>query len=250
MKRSKKINPELLKEELKKFRLLSEYSFYMGEDIQGYDKDEKDIILGDEAMMDEAEEDDVETDLPVDASEVPSEDPESAPTDDTEVPPVDDAPPVDEPVMDEPVPAEEPIMDEPVMDEPAPSSDEVEVDVTSIVKGTEEAKAAAEAANSNAETLLKKLDDLESRISNMDALGSKISELELEFKKRNPTPVEKQSLISLKGYPFNIPISKYWDDKEETDEKEKEYVLTQKDVDEFSDEEIKNSFDEYEEEDI
>ncbi len=234
MKRSKKINPELLKEELKKFRLLSEYSFYMGEDIQGYDKDEKDIILGDEAIVDEAEEEDVETDLPVDASEVPSEDPEAAPVDDTEVPPVDDAPPAEEPIMDE----------------PAPSSDEVEVDVTSIVKGTEEAKAAAEAANSNAETLLKKLDDLESRISNMDALGSKISELELEFKKRNPTPVEKQSLISLKGYPFNIPISKYWDDKEETDEKEKEYVLTQKDVDEFSDEEIKNSFDEYEEEDI
>jgi len=234
MKKSKKINPELLKEELKKFRLLSEYSFYMGEDIQGYDKDEKDIILGDEAIVDEAEEEDVETDLPVDASEVPSEDPEAAPVDDTEVPPVDDAPPAEEPIMDE----------------PAPSSDEVEVDVTSIVKGTEEAKAAAEAANSNAETLLKKLDDLESRISNMDALGSKISELELEFKKRNPTPVEKQSLISLKGYPFNIPISKYWDDKEETDEKEKEYVLTQKDVDEFSDEEIKNSFDEYEEEDI
>ena len=36
MKRNKKVNPELLNEELKKFRLLSEYSFYMGEDTHGY----------------------------------------------------------------------------------------------------------------------------------------------------------------------------------------------------------------------
>lgn len=245
MKKKNKLNPELLKEELKKFRMLSEYSFYMGEDKKVYgSKLDKSIILGDESYMSEADED-LETDIPVDDSDVPTEDPQAPPVDepapaadDTEVPPV-----------DEPAPAGDDTEMAPI-EEPAPSGDEVEVDVTSIVKGTEEAKAAAEAANSNAEMLLQKLDDLESKITKMDALGSKISELELEFKKRNPTPVEKQSLISLKGYPFNISISDYWNDKEENDEKEKEYVLTQKDVDEFSDEEIKNSFDDYEEEDI
>jgi|LakMenE01Jun11ns_1017448.scaffolds.fasta_scaffold9955175_4 hypothetical protein len=247
MKKKNKLNPELLKEELKKFRLLSEYSFYMGEDEKVYGSElDKPIILGDESYVSEADED-LETDIPVDDTDVPTEDPQAPPVDDTEVPPVDDTemPPVDDaempPVEDSEIPP---------VEEPAPAGDEVEIDVTSIVKGTEEAKAAAEAANSNAETLLKKLDDLESRISNMDALGNKISELELEFKKRNPTPVERQQLISLKGFPFNIPISEYWEDKDEQDEKEKEYVLTQKDVDEFSDEDIKNSFNDYDEEDI
>ncbi len=247
MKKKNKLNPELLKEELKKFRLLSEYSFYMGEDEKVYGAElDKPIILGDESYVSEADED-LETDIPVDDTDVPTEDPQAPPVDDTEVPPVDDTemPPVDDaempPVEDSEIPP---------VEEPAPAGDEVEIDVTSIVKGTEEAKAAAEAANSNAETLLKKLDDLESRISNMDALGNKISELELEFKKRNPTPVERQQLISLKGFPFNIPISEYWEDKDEQDEKEKEYVLTQKDVDEFSDEDIKNSFNDYDEEDI
>jgi len=244
---AKKLNQKLLNEELKKFRLLSEYSFYMGEDEKVYGSElDKPIILGDESYVSEADED-LETDIPVDDTDVPTEDPQAPPVDDIEMPPVDDTemPPVDD--------AEMPPVDDaeiPPVEEPAPAGDEVEIDVTSIVKGTEEAKAAAEAANSNAETLLKKLDDLESRISNMDALGNKISELELEFKKRNPTPVERQQLISLKGFPFNIPISEYWEDKDEQDEKEKEYVLTQKDVDEFSDEEIKNSFNDYDEEDI
>ncbi len=247
MKKKNKLNPELLKEELKKFRLLSEYSFYMGEDekVHGAELD-KPIILGDESYVSEADED-LETDIPVDDADVPTEDPQAPPVDDTQAPPVDDTevPPVDD--------AEMPPVDDtemPPAEEPAPAGDEVEIDVTSIVKGTEEAKAAAEAANSNAEMLLKKLDDLESRISNMDVLGNKISELETEFKKRNPTPIERQQLISLKGFPFNIPISEYWEDKDEQDEKEKEYVLTQKDVDEFSDDEIKNSFNDYDEEDI
>ncbi len=248
MEKKNKLNQILLNEELKRFKLLSEYTFITTEEpIMGYEKN-KSVILGD-SSIDEAEEDENlnaddsnqdGTDIPVDAADVPTEEPTEEPVDDTEIPTDDAELPVDD--------AELPVGDEEMPTDVA--GDEVEIDVTSIVKGTEEAKAAAEAANSNAEILLQKLQDLEDRISSMSDINTKIDTLEKELIKRNPTPNEKQSLISLSSFPYNQTLSDYWGDKEERDEKEKEYVLTQNDVDEYSDEEIKNSFNDYEEEDI
>jgi len=218
----KKINPELLKEELKKFKFLSEYDFYTEKkSVPEY----KEIILGDKSLEEADEEPE---------NKVPSDDigTEEMPSDDigTEEMPLD--------AMGD--------------------SDEVEIDVTSLVKGSEEAKKSADVAKQNTETLLKKLDDLETRMANMSSLENKIGELEKEFVKRNPTPVEKLEMRSLDSYPFNQKLSDYWSKQEgfyDVTDKNKEYVLTKDDVNStYSDASLKNTFsipdEEYDEEDI
>ena len=152
-------------------------------------------------------------------------------------------------------------MEEP-MEEPVeePAGDEIEVDVTSLVKGSEEAKEAADKATQNTEMLLQKLSDLESRLANMTALSDKIEGLEQEIVKRNPTPVEKLEMRSLSSYPFNQKLTDYWADKEGAydvmgNNEPKEYILKKDDVDAtYSDASVQKSFNtnitDFEEEDI
>jgi hypothetical protein len=246
----RKHNPELLKEDVKRFRLLCEYDFYQETKEAPKYKDILDEV--DEEPNDLKPEDDVDAaandlagDLGVDApSDAPAEEPAT------------DAP-AEEPAMPEPD-MEEPDMEEPAI--PEPDSNDVEVDVTSLVKGSEEAKQSADMATKNTEMLLQKLGDLEQRMQSMVAISDKIEGLEKEIIKRNPTPVEKLEMRSLSSYPFNQKLSDYWADKEGAYDvmdknKPKEYVLTKKDVDsDYSDNNVMKSFtpdnNPYDEEDI
>lgn len=249
-----KFKPELLNEELKKFRLLSEYNFYTGEEVTHGYGEEKPIILGDESL-EEAEGDEEEATDAI-AADLGVEPPAEEPKDDTEeTGELSDEEPAEEtPEVSDETPA---LSDE----EPADTSNEIEVDVTSLVKGSEEAKAAADKATANTEVLLQKLADLESRVATMDNITSKIEGLEQEIIKRNPTPVEKLEMRSLSSYPYSQKLTDYWADKQGaydvmgTGEEKKEYVLTKDDVDyDYSEPQIKQSFgvspDEFEEEDI
>lgn len=246
-----KVNPQLLNEELKKFKLLSEYAFY-GNTTEEPEY-EKPLVLGSNLEEEEEEEgatDAIAADLGLEPSDEKSEDQPSDEEQTGDIPTEEPETPEDEEPTDEPI--EEPI------EEP---SNEVEVDVTSLVKGSEEAKAAADKATANTEMLLQKLSDLESRVASMDNITTKIEDLEKEIVKRNPTPVEKLEMRSLSSYPYNQKLTDYWADKEGPynvmgGEKEKEeFVLTQKDVDyDYSEPQIKKSFgvspDDYEEEEI
>lgn len=255
---ARKLNQNLLNEELKKFRLLSEYTFYTEkDDMQDQDKD---LILG--SGIDEAD----ETEDPNSQNQPPADaDPNAAPEADDESNLFDTG---DEPNGDQPAdadtgidPMDEPAQDpasEPVPPTPAPADNgDVEVDVTELVKGSEEATHAAADASHKTSELLSKFQDLEQKISSMDSLSHKIETLEKEIIKRNPTPVEKLEMRSLDSYPFNIKISDYWKDVdgyEAKSEEPKEYVLTKDDIDgSFTDASIKKSLDvpeDYEEEEI
>jgi hypothetical protein len=245
--KKKKFTPELLKEEAKRFRLLSEYDFYQEtKELPEY----KDLLLGDKLAEEEG-------DAPADLE--PADDAEKAGdaigdelgvSADGEEEMTGDIP---EPDMD----AEEPeVAPEPEL-APEPASDDVEVDVTSLVKGSEDAKHSADVASHNSEILLHKLSDLENKLNQMTQVSAKIEDLEKEIIKRNPTPVEKLEMRSLSSYPYSQKLTDYWADKEGAynvmgdDKKKKEYVLTKQDVDDFSEREIKNSFNpSFEEEDI
>lgn len=253
----KKFNPELLKEELKRFMLLSEYDFYQEKkELPEY----KDLLLGD---LDEADEEDAPEDLETSNPDAELDKAAKGVASDLDI----DAPDTngdetgDETGdIPEPEPEPEP-MPEPA---PAPESDEVEVDVTSLVKGSEEAKQAADIAAKNSETLLQQLSALEARVANMDKVSAKIDSLEQEIIKRNPTPVEKLEMRSLSSYPYSQKLTDYWADKEgvydvmgNEEKKKEEYILTQDDVNsDYSDANVKQSFkvdpdeDEYEEENI
>lgn len=271
MRKKITFNPELIKEEAKRFKLLTEYSFYQEENVVAPSGNpEKPIILGNE--LEEAEEE------PQNDGQEPEGFDQAAGMED-ETPQNMDEPMGPEgseeeidfsqqemgPEGGEEMPAEEPMSEPEPMPEPEPAEDDVEIDVTSLVDGAEDAKKAAikamKVSKNTGEELMSKLSDLEAKLARMDSVASKIENLEQEIVKRNPTPVEKLEMRSLSSYPYNIKLSDYWSEKEGkydvTGDKEKEYVLTNDDVDsDFSYSQIKDTFDSptedqgYEEEDI
>ena len=230
-----------LNETLKRFKAINEYSFYVGEDdIKGKDEEGKDLILGEDEENPEADAE-PELDLPEDNKEVQDL------SGDAEVQDLSG----DAEVQD--LSGDTEVQDL--------SGDEVEVDVTSIVKGAEEAKAAAEQSNSKMEELLNNFKELESRLSAMSVLSTKIDNLEQEIEKRNPTPEERLEMRSLSSYPFNQKLTDYWSEKEgiydvmnkNGEKKEQEYVLDKDAIEsDYNPNTVKNSFsaNEYEEEDI
>jgi len=258
--KKKKINPALLKEVLNRFNLLNEYDFYQEKkELPEY----KDLILGDideEEMPDDAKPDDGklnDTTADADAKDVGDDLGVDGGNDDAEGGETvgDISEPDSDPTADEPAPEPTPA--------PEPESDDVEVDVTSLVKGSEEAKHAADIASHNSEMIMQQLKHLEARVASMDKVSGKIEDLEKEIIKRNPTPVEKLEMRSLSSYPYSQKLTDYWADKEgaydvmNKDNEKKEYVLTKDDVDtDYSDTNVKKSFtvnpdqNDYEEEDI
>ena len=86
----------------------------------------------------------------------------------------------------------------------------------------------------------------------INANNEKIADLKKEIERRNPTPVEKLELRSVKdSYPFNIKPTDYWEDKtkdsnyEVGPDNEKEYTITDDDLDNIDDSEIAKTFDDY-----
>jgi hypothetical protein len=265
----KKLNKGLLSEELKRFRILSEFKFYTEEP----EKQDDDLILG--SNLGEADED-------AENQEQPAEEPADAPADDSKTATNQEDTPSDDENIDfsggenpedqadntqfddtqsdtpEMVDAPEMGDETEIGDTPEDTSDEVEVDVTQLVKGSEEAKLAASDASQKTAELLNKFSDLERRVAAMDAISSKIDTLEKEIVKRNPTPVEKLEMRAMDSFPYNIKLNDYFKDVAGYDfgaeKKPKEYVLTKDDVNTtYSDESIKKSFnvsDDYTEEDI
>lgn len=260
---AKKFNQKLLNEELKKFKMLSEYSFYTEEPKKD------NLILGTE--LEEADETPAETEPADDSKTAANQTGDAAATDapaddqnmfgtDAGGETTDDTASTDDTTGDTETGAEEPA-DTGAEDMTQPEGeDEVEVDVTQIVKGSEEAKKSADLSLVKTSELLDKFNDLEQKVASMDTITSKIDALEKELVKRNPTPVEKLEMRSMHSFPYNIKLNDYWKDVEgydvdDTKSKEpKEFVLTKDDVDsEYLDTSIKKSFDipdDYEEEDI
>ena len=265
---AKKADPKALQEALKRFKLLSEYSFYTEEPKDNDDN----LILGN---MDEADEE---------PAQDPNAAPAAAPADPNAAPaaPADDsntsantAPPATAAPADPnaapdfgaeagPDAASDDANqfggDDMGGDMDMPAEDEVDVDVTQLVDSTKDAKQAAKVASHKTSKLMQKFDELEGKLDHMATITNKIDALEKEIIKRNPTPVEKLEMRSLDSGPFNVKLSDYWKDVDGydtgVDKKPQEYVLTKDDVDGgFLDSQIKNSFnvpddDEYEEEDV
>ena len=226
-----------LQEALKRHKQIIEYTFFNTESDDPFDPQNK--INGNDLLLDtkiDEQEEEVSDVAPTEDVEVPTEEPtlelpEELPTEE---------PATEEPAMELPT-------EEPTMDMGTPSADgEVEVDVTDIVKSTEETKNSVTGLDTKIGSLMSTFSDLETKLASMDTIISKIDQLEKEIEKRNPTPVEKLEMRSMSSFPYNIKLTDYWNDKEgyDTSEpEEKEYILTQQDVDDdYSESEIKNTF--------
>ena len=221
----------LLSEDLKRYRQLLEYTFYVPEE----EKEEDNLLFdgmyiteqdpaGEEGGEDdpffdvegeeggeETPEEGVETDETEDADTFGDVEGETDPFGDTEV------------------------EDEFATEEPLGGEDTVEVDVTDIVDKTEETKTSVDGVSTKMDDLLSKLSELESQVSGMDKVINKIDDLEKEIERRNPTPVERLEMRSMDSFPYSVKLTDFWKDKEgyEAKEEEQEFTLTQSDVDNF-----------------
>ncbi len=227
-----KFNQELLNEELKKFKLICEYKFHTGLTEEVPDPTAE---IGKELGVDDTEMPDASATGDASLNPELGGTPEPAGADAMGGEPAPDAaamPPA-EPEMAPEIP---------------PAEGAEEIDVTSLVNNTDEAKMAASEASHNSEILMQKLDYLEQKLMAMDNVSAKIEELEHEIIKRNPTNVEKLEMQSLHSAPYTQKLSDYWSDKEgmydvmDNEPKKKEYVLTKDDVDNYSEADIKQSF--------
>lgn len=250
-----KNNKNLLSEELQRFKQINEYDFYVGEDE---DEDINDVIIGEEG-----EEDDEDLgidDLPADDSKTADDGEE--PTDDLEA----DIEPEDGEEIDDLEAGDDEIdadVDPEAFGDEEPSEDEVELDVTDLVQGTEAAKDTANMANQKIDQLMGMVDSLEGKLDSMDGITNKIDNLENELEKRAPTPEEKIEMRSLDSYPYNLKLTDFWAEKDgqydvmgvnDENGEEDEYTLTQKDIEgDYNESSIRSTFDDdnpYEEEEF
>ena len=103
------------------------------------------------------------------------------------------------------------------------------------------------------------IDTIGNLLNKVETNNSEIESLKAEFEKRNPTQTEKLNLRSLDSYPFNVKPNEYWAEKakeggyeayaDNSEPTTKEYVITNDDVDNPSDD-IANTFFKIDDDDI
>lgn len=141
----------------------------------------------------------------------------------------------------------------------APADDTEEIDITDLVNMTKSIKKDLDDSKSNntnvvdkMETVFTKLTDLEQKLSQMDAVINKIDELgsKVETMKER-TPQEKLELRSLDSYPFNLNPQEFFAQKqgEMRQTGKNEYILTKQDIEDYSNDTIRDSFNPETEED-
>jgi hypothetical protein len=130
-----------------------------------------------------------------------------------------------------------------------------EIDVTEIINKSEEAKEMAQQAVASSQengaylqSLSDKFDNITNSLGAVDNILAKISKIESDIK----TPEEKLELRSLDSYPFNVNLKDYWETKgDENDnytitngeeEGTRKYKIDLSDVSDYSDDQIKQSF--------
>jgi len=125
---------------------------------------------------------------------------------------------------------------------------EEEIDITDLIDSQ---KTMADKQEEYFNNLFTQLSTLETKLGEMDQLINKINDLETKFDQFRPkTPEEKLELRSLDSGPFKQKLSDFFEDKQEEMKQsgKNEYVLTTDEVEDYSPEEVKTSFQDYEDE--
>jgi hypothetical protein len=175
-----------------------------------------------------------------------------------------DAPPTDLPPADASVPpmdmgtppadASVPPMD---MGTPPAESDTEEIDITDLVnmtksikKDVDDSKSENLGVNQKMDSVFTKLTDLEQKLSQMDSVIDRIDQLGTKIDSmKEKTPEEKLELRSLDSYPFNQNPQEFFNQKqgEMRASGKNDYVITKQDINDYSKDIIKNSFNDEEE---
>lgn len=169
----------------------------------------------------------------------------------TPTPPAADAPTAEAPATEIPEPvdvANDPDVEEVGKEDEGGEEETEEIDITDLISAQQEIK---EKQDTFMDDMFSRLDDLQSKLEGMDQILNKIQSLETKFDRyRDKTPEEKLMLRSLDSYPYNQKLTDFFDDKQVEMEKtgKNEYVLTSDEVENFSPNEIKKTFNIYDDE--
>ena len=157
-----------------------------------------------------------------------------------------------EPAADAPLTPPAPLEPDPTALVPAdgeelPVGDEntTEVDVTDIVTKQDDIEKNSGETNQKLDTLMNMLGNMEEKLSGMDTLMSQIEDIEQKIEKFRPkTSEEKQELRKYDSGPYTKSLENFWDDSQEKFEEQgkQEYILTPDEINNFSDTEIKKTF--------
>jgi hypothetical protein len=227
----KKFNPALLAEEIKRVKMINEYTFYTGPD--SIEEDDTEAPADDLTPVDaNAATDAIGSELGVDDSQTNSGDTATASGstgDAGAIPPPDAG--ADAGAMPPPAPMDDAPLPQSDASETEPSDDSVEVDVTSLVDGSKEAKHSADLASKNSVNLLAKFDDLENRVAKMGSMS-----------------VEKLEMQSLHSFPYSVKLSDYWNEKTKANDVDSDnpevYEVSQDELDAtYNEQDVKKSFD-------
>lgn len=142
------------------------------------------------------------------------------------------------------------------LDEEEPEEEDDVIDVDDLTD-------AQEKVNDKVNSVGRDLGKVDSRIEKLigaietlqtmfDKNNQEIADLKTEFEKRNPTQTEKLNLRSLDSYPFKVKPTDFWKDKagnsnysayaDNEEPTTQEYVITNDDVDDFTEREIADTF--------
>jgi hypothetical protein len=117
-----------------------------------------------------------------------------------------------------------------------------ELDITELVNSQKKIESKQEEYFEN---LFSYIQNLESKLSEMDNLVNKLNDIEFAIEKFRPkSPEEKLALRTIDSGPFNKKLSDFFDDKKDDWEKsgKHEYILTSDDIEDISPAEIKKTF--------
>jgi hypothetical protein len=147
-----------------------------------------------------------------------------------------------QPIDVESDPDVEKIDDKGESEEKGDESGSEELDITELVDSQKNIETKQEEYFNN---LFNQLNDLQSKLGEMDNIMNKLNSLESKIEKyREKTPQEKLELRTYDSYPFSQKLSQFFDDKSEEMEKtgKNDYVLTSDEVTDINVSDIKNSF--------
>ena len=145
---------------------------------------------------------------------------------------------------------------DPMMDEGEPEEEDDVIDVDDLTDAQEKVNDKVNSVGRDLGKVDARIEKLIGAIETLQGLFDKnnqeIADLKTEFEKRNPTQTEKLNLRSLDSYPFKVRPTDYWREKAENsnysayaDNQEpttQEYVITNNDIDDFTEREIADTF--------
>ena len=142
---------------------------------------------------------------------------------------------------------------------PADDNNTEEIDITDLVNMTKSIKKDVDDSKSEhigvtekMDSVFSKLTDLEQKLTQMDMVMDKIDRLDSKIDTmKEKTPEQKLELRSLDSYPFNQNPQEFFSQKqgEMKASGKDDYILTKQDVNDYSNDMIKNSFNSEEQED-